>query len=168
MDHFEKVQDASGSNSHIDVQTAEAIVDVFHFLVKEWDNIPSIAQSWCKAMMRYFTTADGIEDDFNSPIGFDDDAEVVNACLKFAGRADLCLDVETVQEKPKLPPKPKVQKTDVNNLFSFVGATNSIILDFLLRISGKSDCRHDFISMLPIDNSSFKDRISAGYCVSIA
>ena len=37
---FEKVQDASGSNSHIDVQTAEAIVDVFHFLVKEWGQHP--------------------------------------------------------------------------------------------------------------------------------
>jgi len=115
LDHFEKVQEASGSNSHIDVQTAEAIVGVFQILVQEWDSIPSISQSWCKAMMRYFTTADGIDDDFNSPIGFDDDAEVVNACLKFAGRADLCLDVETVQEKPKLPSKPKIQKTNSPN-----------------------------------------------------
>ncbi len=111
LDHFEKVQEASGNNSHIDVQTAEAIVGVFLILVQEWDSIPSIAQSWCKAMMRYFTIADDIENDFNSPIGFDDDAEVVNACLKLAGRADICLDVEAVQEKPKLSPKPKAQKS---------------------------------------------------------
>ena len=34
------------------------------------------------------------EDDHESPIGFDDDAEVINACLRMAGRDDLCVDPE--------------------------------------------------------------------------
>lgn len=44
--------------------------------------------------MRYFATRNDNEPDFQSPLGFEDDAEILNACLKFIDRDDLCLNVE--------------------------------------------------------------------------
>ncbi len=34
------------------------------------------------------------EHDFSSAIGFEDDAEVLNACLKHAGRTSMCITIE--------------------------------------------------------------------------
>jgi hypothetical protein len=45
-------------------------------------------------MILYFSSANKEEDDHKSPIGFDDDAEVINACLRVAGRNDLCINPE--------------------------------------------------------------------------
>jgi hypothetical protein len=40
----------------------------------------------------YFVMRDDGEDDLHSPIGFDDDARVVNAVLDALGRSDLRVD----------------------------------------------------------------------------
>ena len=51
------------------------------------------SQFWLRAAIYYFAHDDD-EPDFSSPIGFEDDAEVLNACLRLAGRDDLCLKPE--------------------------------------------------------------------------
>lgn len=78
----------------INIVLAEAILDTLKKVVEEWDSIPKHARSWCLGMIQYFISSDDEEDDFDSPIGFEDDAEVVNACLKLAGREDLCINPE--------------------------------------------------------------------------
>ena len=39
-------------------------------------------RSWLGGAVLYFTTSHDVEPDFISPIGFEDDAEVVNACFE--------------------------------------------------------------------------------------
>jgi hypothetical protein len=42
----------------------------------------------------YYANADDAEADLTSPIGFEDDVEVLNACLRFARLDELCLNPE--------------------------------------------------------------------------
>ena len=78
----------------VNVALAEGLLAVIRRLIADWAGIPFHAEQWCKGMIRYFTLCDDDEDDFSSPIGFDDDAEVMNACLRLAGRGDLCIKPE--------------------------------------------------------------------------
>jgi hypothetical protein len=71
-EHVEKAQRAHARNGIANVKVAAAIYDVFKTIVDDWDNITSLAQPWCIGMMRYFTSNEDDENDFNSPIGFDD------------------------------------------------------------------------------------------------
>ena len=94
-DHLEAVRKAkTASNPLLNVRLAEAIVDVIREVVEEWETIPAHARSWCRGMIQYFISSEDEENDFDSPIGFEDDAEVLNSCMRLAGRADLCIDPE--------------------------------------------------------------------------
>ncbi len=95
-EHLQHANEVNERTGMINLAVAEAIVGVFQIVYDEWQTIPPIARPWCKAMVAYFSADDDDEDDFSSPIGFDDDVEVVNACLKFAGREDLCLELEAI------------------------------------------------------------------------
>jgi len=92
--HLEAVRAAHISNSIINVRLAEAICGVISTVVADWESLPMPAQSWLRAAIYYFANCDDDQPDFTSPIGFEDDAEVLNACLCFAGRKDLCLRTE--------------------------------------------------------------------------
>ena len=94
MRHVERTRRAYTKNPLINLPLAEAIAGTIKSLVDDWDKVPQHACSWCKGMMRYFVSSDDEEPDFASPIGFDDDAEVLNACLRLAGREDLCVNPE--------------------------------------------------------------------------
>ena len=85
---------AHDSNSMVNVRLAEAIITAIRTVVDDWDNLPSHAQPWCRGMVQYFIMSDDDENDFSSPIGFEDDVEVLNACLVLAGREDLCINSE--------------------------------------------------------------------------
>lgn len=101
QEHVEKAYQARARNGIANVKVAEAILDVFQAVAADWESISPMAQPWCKGMMRYFTSSDDDEDDFNSLIGFDDDVEVVNSCLTFGGREDLCIHLGKVDENKK-------------------------------------------------------------------
>jgi len=92
--YFNSVKKAYKNNSIVNVNLAAAIVSSIHTVCVDWESIPEVARPWCKGMIQYFIETDDDENDLESPIGFDDDAEVLNACLKFAGRSDLCIDPE--------------------------------------------------------------------------
>jgi uncharacterized membrane protein YkvA (DUF1232 family) len=49
---------------------------------------------WLKGAMLYFVEVDDGDHDFDSPIGFNDDVDVLNACLSMAGLDDLYLNPE--------------------------------------------------------------------------
>jgi len=73
---------------------AEAILERIKRIICEWEDMPDNARPWLKGMMLYFIhTHDGYGD-FHSPVGFDDDVNVLNACLKLIDRDGLCLDLE--------------------------------------------------------------------------
>jgi hypothetical protein len=92
--YFIGIERAYERNSIVNVKLAAAIVASIHIVCFDWETIPEIAKPWCKGMIQYFIKTDDDENDLKSPIGFDDDAQVLNACLKFASRPDLCVDPE--------------------------------------------------------------------------
>ncbi len=92
--YLKRIRMLHSKNLHINVKLAEAIVGTFQNFFNDWESIPPHARSWCRGMVQYFCVSDDDEHDFFSPIGFKDDAEIMNACLRLAGRADLCINPE--------------------------------------------------------------------------
>ena len=78
----------------INVRLAEAIIVQFMTATDHLSQLPTNEQYWLAGAMLYFSTLDDSEPDFSSPIGFEDDTEVLNACLRFAGLDQLCLRPE--------------------------------------------------------------------------
>jgi hypothetical protein len=91
--YLEVVRNVYRRNAMINVHLAEAICGVIRTVVADWDSLPTPSQSWLRAAMYSFANRDD-EPDFTSPIGFEDDTEMLNACLHLAGRDDLCLKPE--------------------------------------------------------------------------
>ncbi len=92
--HLKRIRMLHSKNLYINVRLAEAIVGTFQNIFNDWENIPPHARSWCRGMVQYFCVSDDDEHDYSSPIGFKDDAEIMNACLRLAGREDLCINPE--------------------------------------------------------------------------
>lgn len=97
-DHLDRVRQAYLINPVINIGTAQAVLRVILTIRDDWSAMPSLAQPWLRGAIHYFATREDDIDDFNSPIGFDDDAEVLNACLRLAGRDDLCIDPEDCED----------------------------------------------------------------------
>ncbi len=93
-EHVAATRMAYAVNPLLDLGLAEALLQSIESLFDHWSAVPPYAQGWCKGMVLYFASCNKDEDDHESPIGFDDDAEVINACLRMAGRDDLCVDPE--------------------------------------------------------------------------
>lgn len=51
-------------------------------------------RAWLAGAILYFAQSNDGEPDLTSPIGFEDDTEVLNACLRFAHLEALCLNPE--------------------------------------------------------------------------
>lgn len=85
--HLEDVQGLQVGNPEIDASLAATICQIFDRIVAEWEAFSPVEQSWLRGAMRYFSIQD---DDFPDlgPGGFQDDLEVLNACLRFAGREE--------------------------------------------------------------------------------
>ena len=92
--HLKRIRMLHSKNLYINVRLAEAIVGTFRNIFNDWENIAPHARSWCRGMVQYFCVSDDDEHDFSSPAGFNDDAEIMNACLRLAGREDLCINPE--------------------------------------------------------------------------
>jgi hypothetical protein len=93
-EHMVQTHAAYKKNPILDLALAESLLGTIETVVKEWSSIPPYARDWCKGMILYFVAVNKEQNDHASPIGFDDDAEVINACLRVAGRDDLCIDPE--------------------------------------------------------------------------
>ena len=92
--HLKQTQQAHAANRMINVRLASAIVDVIERVANSWDSLSANHQTWLSAAMLYFSSCDDDEPDFDSPIGFEDDVEVLNSCLRLARLNDLCLNSE--------------------------------------------------------------------------
>ncbi|MFQ4136729.1 hypothetical protein PGN35_010450 [Nodosilinea sp. PGN35] len=92
--HLHSARAASLDNPMVHVALAEAIAATYDKLITRWDSLPPAARPWMKGAMLYFVETDDDAPDFDSPIGFEDDVEVLNACLRMAGLEQLCLSPE--------------------------------------------------------------------------
>lgn len=98
--HLSEAEITHSLTGKVNVDVARAIVRVFEAVCADWSSIPKTARPWCKAMMAYFCSTNDLEKDFSSLVGFDDDVEIINACLKFAGRKDLCINLDAIAIAP--------------------------------------------------------------------
>ena len=96
--HLAEVRRAAKNNPFLNVRLAEALCDRLHAVATHWQRMPAEARPWLKGAIAYFAATLDDVPDLESPIGFDDDCEVLNACLALAGRPDLQLDPAVYDE----------------------------------------------------------------------
>lgn len=92
--HVQETVLAFMKNRMVNVRLAKAIAEVAANVLKDWEAFTTDQRYWLGGAIYYFADSRDNEHDFNSPIGFEDDAEVLNACLIFAERPSLCIVVE--------------------------------------------------------------------------
>jgi hypothetical protein len=92
--HVAATENASRRNPLINLRLARAICDRIEKVMTMWASPSPEARFWLGGAINYFTISEDDESDHLSPIGFEDDAEVLNACLRFANLPELCLKVE--------------------------------------------------------------------------
>ena len=92
--HAKQAEALSANNPLINMKLVQALMDSFEQVVRDFENLPNHSKAWLKGAILYFTRTEDGEHDFESVLGFEDDCEVVNACLELAGRDDLKVDPE--------------------------------------------------------------------------
>lgn len=92
--HLDDSRAAHSRNRIVNLRLAIAIANVAETLLSDWGSIAIQHRNWLGGAIIYFADTSDSEHDFSSAIGFEDDAEVMNACLRFAGRSSLCIDIE--------------------------------------------------------------------------
>ena len=78
----------------LNLSLANLIGDRLKLALGHWGNFNESQQFWMLGAIAYFVHSDDEEDDLRSPIGFEDDVEVFNACIRFAGHGDLVINKE--------------------------------------------------------------------------
>ncbi len=96
--HLEATAGAAVANRLINIRLAKAIGGVIEQVVGQWAALPDNARYWLAGAILYFSSGNDDEPDFSSPIGFEDDTEVLNACLRYANLNHLCLKVENYDD----------------------------------------------------------------------
>ena len=96
--HLETATSAANTNRLINIRLANAILEVIQNVIGQWDRLSDSHRFWLAGAILYFSSGNDDEPDFSSPIGFEDDTEVLNACLKFANLNHLCLKVENYDD----------------------------------------------------------------------
>ena len=96
--HLENATSAADANRLINIRLANAILEVIQKVCDQWGRLSDAHRYWLAGAMLYFSSGNDDEPDFSSPIGFEDDTEVLNACLRFANLSHLCLKVENYDD----------------------------------------------------------------------
>jgi uncharacterized membrane protein YkvA (DUF1232 family) len=96
--HLEATAAVQAQNPLVNLRLATAIRDVLEQVFSIWDDLTPATRAWLAGAMLYFAKSDDDEPDFTSPIGFEDDAEVLNACLRLAQLGALCLHPEAYDD----------------------------------------------------------------------
>lgn len=92
--HLAATATAHAQNPMVNLRLATAIRDVLEHVLTNWDILTAESRTWLAGAILYFAHCDDDEPDFTSPIGFEDDTEVLNACLRLADLEALCLNPE--------------------------------------------------------------------------
>ncbi|MDB4373022.1 hypothetical protein N9Z53_04510 [Mariniblastus sp.] len=96
--HLEATHRVHQRNRLVNVRLATAICETIESIFGTWNTISEGHQNWLRGAILYFADCDDDEPDFSSALGFEDDAELLNACLKHANLSDLCIAIEDYDE----------------------------------------------------------------------
>lgn len=89
-DYLVELESLSETEEFLDITTARHIASQCHALIRGLTRDSSThAHQLVHAAVRYFIEDDDAEGDSSSPIGFDDDAEVVEIIARELGREDV-------------------------------------------------------------------------------
>ncbi len=96
--HLKRTVAAHERNLMVNLRLATAITEAIAKTFEKWDQLQGHHKHTLKGAFAYFTKSDDEDSDFDSVSGFEDDAEVLNACLRFSGLSELCLNIEDYDE----------------------------------------------------------------------
>ena len=92
--HLNVAIQAHAENRMINIRLCRALTESIHGALAVWSTLTTPRRYWLAGAILYFSKSNDDEPDFQSPIGFEDDAEILNACLRFAGLEHLCVNPE--------------------------------------------------------------------------
>lgn len=92
--HVSLALDAQTDHPMVNVGLATLIGERIVALIGHWENLTEPQRFWVRGAVGYFAASDDEEDDFRSPIGFEDDAEIFNQCALFSGHEELVIAKE--------------------------------------------------------------------------
>lgn len=95
--HLARVRETANDNEFLDVSRAERLHAQLRSALKSWDNLDGEQRRILAEAVTYLVRADDEEDDLQSPIGFEDDTEVVAAALR---RIRQLAEARTDSERP--------------------------------------------------------------------
>lgn len=90
-EHLVKVR--ASEYEFVQADLAERIATNLITVIEDGGSLSDAARATVRAAVTYFVASHDAEDDLLSPIGFEDDAFVVNEALTLIGRADLVVSV---------------------------------------------------------------------------
>jgi hypothetical protein len=91
--HLATAERAAADSAFVDVGLARHIAGACHALLDSWPTLAPANRQLVQAACRYFADPDDDEDDFDSIIGFEDDAELLNHVVAALGRDDLTVEL---------------------------------------------------------------------------
>lgn len=80
--HLVHVREAASDNEFVDIAEAERLHAQLRSALGAWDHLDGEQRRILSEAVTYLVQTDDEEDDFRSPIGFEDDTEVVAAALR--------------------------------------------------------------------------------------
>lgn len=80
--HLEHVRTAARDNEFVDAAEAIRLHMLLAEALESWDDLDGEQRAVLADAVHYLVRTDDEEDDLRSPIGFEDDAEVVEAALR--------------------------------------------------------------------------------------
>jgi hypothetical protein len=80
--HLEHVRDAARDNEFVDVAEAVRLHMLLVEALESWNDLDAEQRTLLTDAVTYLVRTDDEENDLRSPIGFEDDAEVVEAALE--------------------------------------------------------------------------------------
>ena len=92
--HSSEVEKAALKNEFLDVTLSQGIAVAFERVLASWEELDSDGRRTIGAAVAYYALNEDAEDDLDSVLGFEDDAQVFNACARYIGRADLLIEIE--------------------------------------------------------------------------
>lgn len=92
--HLASVDRALANNEFVDRHLAEVIAHRLRTVLDAWDALDADDRRILHTAIAYYALRDDAEDDMTSVLGFEDDARVVNVCLRALGRSDLEIDLD--------------------------------------------------------------------------
>ena len=94
MCYLDRIVQAQRENEFLNEPLARRIGEIGVLLLDSYHSYTKEQQSFITGAVRYFLLAKDKDNDLHSPLGFDDDAEVMKFVLKSIGRENLMIDIE--------------------------------------------------------------------------